>query len=98
MQRSSEVEHTGHEKGPGRFRACSVAFKVEGNSEIQIFPGGRGFCYYSFGVGRAGGERELRVKENLLERKIWLFVCSLFRQRDLKKTLRRVAEVSSKIN
>lgn len=45
-----------------------MAFKVEGNPEIQIFPGDKDFYYYSSGVGRADGEREPGVKENLLEK------------------------------
>lgn len=65
---------------------------------VLTFPGGRAHCHYAFGVGRTGRGRELGVKESYLEKIIWLFIYSLFRQRDLKKALRRVAEISSKSN
>ena len=39
MQRSSEIEHTGHEKELGRVKPCSVAFQVEGNTEMQSWIG-----------------------------------------------------------
>lgn len=48
-----------------------------------------------------GGERKEKkhgIKERLLEKVIWLFIYSLLSQRDLKKALIRMAQVSSKIN